>query len=196
MAEKGSRIRIFVALFPPAAVVENVSKLISELREELHGNPKWVVSGQLHLTLQFLGYYPQEQIPEIEQIIMKGAAKHPSFVLHARSLGCFPNANRPRVLWVGLEGQLESLQRLKTDLDTGLASVGYQAEARPFHPHLTIARTTDLSVQGRKALKDAILTLQEFSGGEFDVTKIDLVQSILAPKGASYKTLGSFALGK
>ena len=52
----------------------------------------------------------------------------------------FPNPRRPRVLWVGLEGDLNALAGLQAAVEQAVTGLGYAAEERPFSPHITLGR--------------------------------------------------------
>ncbi len=55
-------------------------------------------------------------------------------------LGRFPERGQPRVLWAGLAGDVETLQRLQADLAARAADAGVELDKRPFSPHVTIGR--------------------------------------------------------
>ena len=51
----------------------------------------------------------------------------------------FPNAQAPRVLWLGPAGDLHALAALQRDVELALVPLGHPVEERPFRPHLTLA---------------------------------------------------------
>jgi RNA 2',3'-cyclic 3'-phosphodiesterase len=57
---------------------------------------------------------------------------------------------RPRALWLGVTTGAETLARLAAALDPPLEALGWPAEARPYRPHMTIARS-DASRDGGTA---------------------------------------------
>jgi 2'-5' RNA ligase len=56
-----------------------------------------------------------------------------------RGLGWFPNERRPRVFWAGIDGG-ELLRSLAHATERAVAQLGVPVEARPYSPHLTLAR--------------------------------------------------------
>ncbi|MBA4150568.1 MAG: RNA 2',3'-cyclic phosphodiesterase [Verrucomicrobia bacterium] len=195
MAGDVEKVRAFIAIHPPRDVVGQLIALVAKLKRTLKDDAfRWVKLEQLHLTLQFLGYIPREQLEEFQEVVAGVVSRHKSFYLKTESLGCFPSVSRARVLWVGLTGEGEALQRLKSDLDKGLVPLGYQPEERPFHPHLTLARIPVLPASCRTLLQQQVAAHDTYSSGEFTVQTVELMQSFLSPKGASYRLLGSFSL--
>src|SRR5207249_9851649 len=68
------------------------------------------------------------------------AVSSPPLRLRLEGLGTFPSSGPPRVLWVGLVGDLDALARLAADVERDAVSCGWNPERRPFRPHLTLAR--------------------------------------------------------
>ena len=76
------------------------------------GVVRWTRAGQFHLTLRFLGTIPGDGLPELELALQRACQGNPSPHVQVERLGCFPQANRPRVLWVGFSGDVAPLVRL------------------------------------------------------------------------------------
>lgn len=95
-----------------------------------------------HLTLKFLGAVPSDRLPAITERLAEAATRHRPFAIQLAGFGAFPTPRRPRVLWIGVaddEGRA-GLIALAGGIEAAVAPLGYPAEARPFHPHLTLAR--------------------------------------------------------
>ncbi len=69
------------------------------------------------------------------------AGGHGAFDITLAGAGAFPAGRRPRTLWLGIARGAEELAALVRGLDGPLAPLGWPADARPFRPHLTVART-------------------------------------------------------
>ena len=103
-------------------------------------------------------------------------------------MGCFPDAKRPRVLWVGVEQGGERLCTIARAFEEGLAQYGFKKEKR-FHPHLTLGRIK------KPCVVDAVLE-KSIATESFSVDMIVLFKSTLTPQGAVYEPIETFPLGK
>jgi len=93
----------------------------------------------------------------------------------------------PRVIWVGLRGQIGPLSELARQVEAALVPLGFKPEDRPFKPHLTVGR-----VRGRlrlQALQEILLAHQDFTVEPFDASQVVLYKSELRPDGARYTPL-------
>jgi 2'-5' RNA ligase len=180
-------IRAFIAIIPPTALQQTMAE-IRQVFQRLSLSWRWVTTDHIHLTLRFLGNVPDESVPSLLQAIEQASQGQTAFALHARSLGCFPHPARPRVLWAGLDDPSQALERLNERLIAALTPLGFPPEARPFHPHLTLARSQNGSPLSQS------LTLQNWDFGEFLVTHIHLMKSQLQRDRSVYTILSSVAL--
>jgi len=93
---------------------------------------------ELHLTLLFLG----EVAPQLNELVRMALAKvrMNAFAITTSGVGRFPPEGQPQVLWSGVEGS-PSLLALHHSISTTLTdAIGFQPEARPYSPHITLAR--------------------------------------------------------
>ncbi len=176
-----STIRAFIAV----QLANEVRDALGEVTRSLsgrapHGVVRWVRPEQMHLTLRFLGDTPAAQLPHIAAAMDTAASGVSPFTLRPSGVGCFPNKNRPRVIWVGLSGDVEQLLALKTALDGQLALLGRPPEDKPFRAHLTLGRVKDdRAVAGIEWAADVPRL-------EASITAIDLIESQLRPAGPIY----------
>lgn len=134
-------IRAFIALTLPSQVAETLAAVSQELAPRVpDGAVKWVEPERIHLTLRFLGNTPVDRLDALGSALEAVAGIHNPFSLSLDRLGCFPNERRPRVIWVGLDGQVDALRRLKEDLDEALSPLGWEPEDKRFRAHLTLGR--------------------------------------------------------
>jgi 2'-5' RNA ligase len=108
-----------------------------------------------------------------------------------KGFGFFPNARRPRVLWVGVEAP-GALQELGKKIESAMERHGFGREDRPFTPHLTLARFK--SPRPQPGLERLLAEHRDESLGSFEVSEFVLFESKLSPKGAEYKRVASFGL--
>ena len=187
-------IRAFVAIELPAPVLASLTLLQSRLRPRAERAARWVSTQGIHLTLKFLGDIPLSSIPGITQAMAKAAAKTSPLSLGLSGAGCFPDLQRPRVVWIGLGGDLSALAGLQRAMETELAVVGCAREDRPFTPHLTLARLRDSATPlERLAISDGVRTLA-VPPSAFTVDKVLLIRSDLRPDGATYTRLSAVPL--
>jgi 2'-5' RNA ligase len=109
-------------------------------------------------------------------------------------MGCFPKPTRAEILWIGLTGNLQPLQNLKTSIDTAFSALGFVPENRAFHPHLTIGCATNLGASSGKQIAEALRQNAHRDFGQWQIDRIDLMQSILSPHGANYTTIKAIPL--
>jgi 2'-5' RNA ligase len=101
---------------------------------------RWSPTANAHLTLRFLGETTDEQAHTIARALPEICAHHAQFGLVLNGFGCFPNLNKPRVLWLGMGGAIEALQQLQAEIEGMVQALGMPAETRPFSPHITLGR--------------------------------------------------------
>lgn len=179
-------MRLFIAIDLDAGVREKVLREAERLRR-FAPEAKWVNPAGMHVTLAFIGHLPDDRVPEVKAIVQEVASGHAPLTLRAEGIGGFGASRHPRVLWIGLGGEISSLGNIKAELDQRLLPIGYQPEKRPFKPHLTLARARKL--QGDSALARCIEEHKTVDFGESRVDRLILFRSELSPKGARYTPL-------
>ncbi len=108
--------------------------------------------------------------------------------------GAFPSVKSPRVIWLGLGGDLIPLTQFYHRLEKAFAALGYPPENRAFSPHLTLGRVK--SPEGRFRLTKILESLPAMDWPPFPVQEIILFQSVLSPRGSTYTPLQRIPLGK
>ncbi len=187
------QIRSFIAIELPQNVKNGLAKLLSELGKTRHPFVKWVNPESIHLTLKFLGNIPFKQVAEINSLMEEAVQGTLPFHLEVSELGAFPNPKRPRVLWVSIKGEIDTLLSLQQNIDSALAPLGFAEEKRPFTPHLTLARLRErASPADREIFAELVMSTKFESSYPIDVETISLMRSQLTPEGAIYTRL--FAL--
>jgi 2'-5' RNA ligase len=106
------------------------------------------------------------------------------------AVGVFPSVRRTRVVWAGLEDPGGTLASLAARLDDLLADL-VEPEARPYTPHLTLARLNpprDLSEFAPELVGLSV------ASEPFSIDRVVLYRSHLSPHGATYEPLAVEAL--
>jgi 2'-5' RNA ligase len=190
------QIRSFVAIELSDEAKKGLARLRRELERDEHRFVKWVDPGGIHLTLKFLGNIPSKQVTEITEATKKVAQGVSPFHLEISGLGAFPSLKQPRVVWVGVGGELDKLSTLQQNIDSALAALGFAGEERPFVPHLTVARVREGASASERGRFGELVASATF-GGRYpvEVGAVRLMRSQLTPAGAVYTCLSVAALG-
>ncbi|MBI3978822.1 MAG: RNA 2',3'-cyclic phosphodiesterase [Chloroflexi bacterium] len=189
----GERVfRAFVAIELPDAVREYLGHLQERLAAA--GGVAWVRPEGLHVTLKFLGNVPESRISALSGSLADLAQAHHPCRLHLAPPGMFPSARRPRVVWVGLGGELEPLRELYEAVERGLAALGYPAETRPFRGHITLGRVREGAGPAQVQQLAALVQEARVPPLPIPATAITLFESRLERSGARYSRRGIFVL--
>jgi 2'-5' RNA ligase len=175
--------RLFLAVPVSDSLRESVAAWTEQLRRA-HSGWRWVASANLHLTLRFYGETSEATAGQLCDRLTRYGALEAPFRLELAGWGAFPSLARPRVLWIGVSGDLEPVERLAEAAERDAAELGFEAERRRFHPHLTVARASrgrrrpSLPAKGEHA---------EPRFGDMSVDRLVLYRSQLGPQGPSYE---------
>lgn len=183
--------RSFLAIDLPQAIKERLAGQIRTLSPGTSGI-KWMEADQIHLTLKFFGSVPRETLDRLSEVTLALTREFQPFRLSLRGVGGFPHIRRPRVIWTGLGRDLETLQKLVGELETGYGRIGTPKEDRPFHPHLTLGRNK--TNQPNEKLFQRLSGWVEEESEPFGVNELLLLQSELQPAGPVYSKICSFPL--
>ena len=188
-------IRTFIAVEVPDRVKTALGDLTGGLREEGLSEVRWTRLQGIHLTLKFLGNIDPRMASGIMDGMKTAAQGAAPFQLGLGSLGVFPNIAKPRVIWMGLAGELEQLRLLQEAVEEQTLFLGFSRDKRGFTPHLTLGRVrSSLSAPKREMLSRAIKTNFFASSLSWQVREVNLIHSILTPEGAIYRKLGNVSL--
>ena len=183
-------IRAFLAVDPPEEIFREIIKIQERLRKTIKGDIRWVRPEGIHLTLKFFGYVYQSDVANISLVVKNNVAGMKALTLNVRNLGAFPTVTRPRVLWLGIDGDTEELINLQEKMDTDFQEYGFKKEERPFRPHLTLARVKE--PKALAGLAEAVKKNEDYVAGSFTVNGLTLFKSDLRPTGAIYTKLSDF----
>ena len=187
-------VRAFVAIDLPEELLRELRALQARLELELPKNAvRWTPAEQIHLTLKFLGNIASADLDKLEAALAATCQRAKPFRLRAKSLGCFPNPARPRVIWVGLEDELQPLQALQSQIDAATQSWCAKSDERAFRPHLTIGRVREVSPRVSRQIGQTVKGTPISTLGDWTVGEVGLLWSKLSPKGAEHFALARVA---
>jgi RNA 2',3'-cyclic 3'-phosphodiesterase len=169
--------RLFVGLeLPPSC-----KTALAALDPHLSGL-RWLLEEQLHLTLTFLGDVEVPAEDRLRQALCE--VRVPPFFLPLRGVGVFNSRGRPSVVWAGVGKGHPHIFALHRRIQDAVLFAGLEANLKPFHPHVTLARGKGVSEQ---RLQPFIRSHAETEFGLFQVTGFELYSSVLAPGGAIHR---------
>lgn len=185
-------MRLFVAADLPDAVRARLGAAQRDLAA-LPFEVRWTRPEGIHLTFTFLGEVPAEGVDGIRAALRSsGCRDRAPVALAARGVGVFPDRGRPRVVWAGVIGDLESAHGVKRAIDEALAPLGRAPEERPFRPHLTLGRIAGAQSGDWRGILERHAQ-DDF--GAFEMRACVLFESHLGSGGARYRAIESVALG-
>jgi RNA 2',3'-cyclic 3'-phosphodiesterase len=131
------KVRLFAGVELPAGTRTAIEVATAPLRMTI---PRfhWVPAENLHLTLVFLGWVEADDVEPIRASLEAAVAPAAPFAARLGATGRFPERGKARVLWVGFTTGVEELTDLADRARGGVAD--RVTDARPFRPHVTVAR--------------------------------------------------------
>jgi RNA 2',3'-cyclic 3'-phosphodiesterase len=156
---------------------------------------RWVLGGQVHLTLAFLGEVGEPSLPSLLDSLRPVAGRHRVLTLAVQGVGCFGRPRRPNVLYADIAGDRPGLAALAGEIRSALGGWLPRPEGgeKPFHPHLTLARARGR--HGDPSLLRCQSVLADLDLGTFPLQRLILFHSRLLSTGASHTELAAFPLG-
>ena len=191
------QVRSFIAIELPDELKLGLTQLEARLKIGKQPGVKWVDPYSIHLTLKFLGSVAVDRIGEITKAMEVAVQGISPFHLEVKGLGAFPNLRRVQVAWVGVSGEVDSINRLQQRIEANLARLGFALESRPFTPHLTLARFRNwASLEERQRFGELIANTRFEAVYSIAVDAINLMRSQLTREGAIYSRISSVELKK
>lgn len=182
-----ARVRTFIAVDPGGTIRDRLANVQRKLAREVT-DVKWVEEDNLHLTLLFLGEVRDRDLPSVCRAVSKTTIEIPSFSIEVKTIGCFPNPRRPRVVWAGVGMGAEDVVALHDALESPLDTLGcYRREERQFTPHVTLGRTK--SDDPSEHMAKVLPTYQDWSAGEGVIKEVLVMSSELTSQGPEYTVL-------
>ena len=148
----------------------------------------------LHVTLKFLGEAPVKQVDAIGTVVANAARSVEPFTLEFEGIGAFPNSHSPRVLWQAVRDPAGGCARWLERAEPEFAKLGIAAEDRPFHPHVTLARSRDPA--GSATLRRLVATRPAPLHMSLLVRELTFFESRLGPRGPAYRAIIRCPLGE
>jgi 2'-5' RNA ligase len=190
-AAKRDNVRAFVAVDLDAMSLRRVARVADRLRVG-SGAPSaaWTPTSKMHVTVKFLGDIPRDAVERLTRAIEpltldKKAPRPGGFVLDA-----FPSPEACRVVVAILQDPHGELAKLAERLDKIGSKIGVATEARPFRPHVTLARVK-VPYDVRRWLRPELAPGTDTC----KVAGLTLFESKLGDQGSTYTPLATFEFG-
>jgi RNA 2',3'-cyclic 3'-phosphodiesterase len=194
-------IRAFLAVELSPRLRAELAALQQGLKQSIEPEMKrdtrisWVQPAKMHLTIKFLGDLDEQVIDPLRGEVEQAVGSQPSVNVPLERLGAFPRPHSPRVLWIGPSENWEQGEEGKRvieihgEIEQACESLGFLREAKPFSPHLTLARVKMGARHVGAALVTSGVLDQPLSVGSLVVESVVLVKSELKPTGSIYTRL-------
>lgn len=193
--EPAAQHRLFVALSVPEPVRREIEREQADLKKIVPSRAvRWTRTEQLHLTLRFLGNVEASRVPELIAALNVACRSLAPLQLQAAGLGFFPEARRPRVLWVGVREKADQLSRTWVAMQGATNKFTLEEPERHFSGHITLARLSRLDRHETDLLATALRDERQKVFGEWTAREVELVRSQLSPQGARHDLVAAFDL--
>ena len=130
--------RVFFALWPNDRQRDQLRNVISPAAKLVEGEA--VYRGSWHVTLAFIGDYPEYLIHNIQS-----AAEEIQFEPFRMRFDKAEYWPRPKIAVLATQSVPAELERLVTALNGVLSGAGIEPESRTFRPHITDRKSTRLN---------------------------------------------------
>jgi RNA 2',3'-cyclic 3'-phosphodiesterase len=178
-------MRTFIAIPLPEGARSALSQIQQGMRTT-GADVRWTAIPSIHLTLKFLGEIDPGVVAQLTRSLKEATKDETPFSLAIGGVGTFPNLRNPRVVWCGIEGEMDRLNALQQRVEEACARLGFPPEDRPFSPHLTLGR-----VKGSRNLPRLVDCIRIGSPlrTALQVGCFHIYRSTLTPAGAIYSAL-------
>jgi 2'-5' RNA ligase len=186
-------VRLFLAINLPAEARHAIAAEAAAPLQTIAPQLSWVREPKLHLTVKFLGEQPPDIVPALTEALGVVGERNKVIEVEIGGVGAFPNFRRPRVVWIGVTPD-PKLELLHHDVEAACEAVGLPLDAKPFRPHVTLARVKPRAADSITLRRLAQAADQVSYVEEVLITSVDLMVSELTSTGARHTVLSSVPL--
>lgn len=189
-------MRLFVAVEIPDAIKQFVRAAQDQLRRLLYrADVSWTHEDQWHLTLKFFGNVEAARVPDLASRLSEACSQIAPFLLALDCCGQFPVSGSPRVIWLGVNGAIDSLRFLQERIEQSLEGFGDNKESKreTFHPHITLGRVKRERIPSR-VISAAFASVAKIQNTQWNCDEVRLIRSIPRDRRHEYVCLRTVAL--
>ncbi|MEO7352268.1 MAG: RNA 2',3'-cyclic phosphodiesterase [Marmoricola sp.] len=184
-------MRMFVAVVPADDVLEDLEEFLAPRRATAPF--RWSTPEQWHLTLAFAEDVLDRTYDDLVGRLTDAAGKRRPIEASIAGGGAFPHVGRAKVLYAGVETDVQELERIATGARNALSTAGVDVDGQRFRPHLTLSR------MGRPVeATNWVRLLDTYRGPEWRIDELALVASHLGVgprRRPRHEVLETFSLG-
>ena len=200
-------IRAFLAVEPSQELRAELALVQQELKHGIEPELKrdtrisWVQPAKIHLTMKFLGDMDEQVIDPLHRALEQVIGNRIVMNVPLERLGAFPRPHSPRVMWVGPPenwergAEAKRVTEIQSVIEQACEGLSFLREAKPFSPHLTLARIKAGERQVGVALAKGGVLDRPLSLGSLAMESVVLMKSELRPTGSVYTQLWEARLG-
>ncbi|TMQ05511.1 MAG: RNA 2',3'-cyclic phosphodiesterase [Deltaproteobacteria bacterium] len=176
-------VRVSVAV---ANALAGCAETLARRAKDAGGDLRWVAPINYHVTLAFLGWTGLETIDRVCDALAAAVVGEGRATFRTTRLGAFPSLDNAGVLWAGIEDGA-ALTGLARSIGEAMAALGFAREARPYHPHVTLAR-----LRSSRGIREIVLPMAEQMFGDTRFDAVTLFESETKSAGSVYRELQKF----
>lgn len=178
-------MRLFVAVRLPEDTAEAAFRILPGALPAL----RRVRPDLLHLTLAFLGDVADARLDAVADACGAAAGGAEPFAVSLDRLGSFPPRRGDAAVWMGVTQGADPLRRLAEAVRAELVRAEVPFDPKPFVAHVTLARIRgEAGIAERRTIAAALTRIRP-PALVFRAERIEVVQSVLSPKGPRYSSL-------
>ncbi len=169
-------MRFFIALEIPSQNLAQFKAIQASLHTLI---PQSKLTGldKIHLTLAFIGEQADNLKADLARVIQKSAQNIPSFEITPAYIDGFPTIHNPKVLWVGVKGDIDKILLIRERIKDELEDLYLPIDDRRFTPHITIAKL-NRPFQVNRHLEEELEKIMALNFEPIQVSSIKLFESI------------------
>ena len=141
---------------------------------------KWVAPVNYHATLKFLGFTRDDAIGAVRDALDEALVGISPLRFRTARLGGFPSLEKASVLWAGIDGNV--LDEVAARVERAMVGIGFAAETRPFHAHVTLGRLRET-----RPIRELVLPLSEQMFSDTRMDGVTLFESETKSSGSVYR---------
>ncbi len=184
-------MRFFIALEIPPENTQDIFQVQQQIKE-IVPNLKNTYPEKLHLTIAFIGDQDDEMKDQLIEVITAAAHGIHPFEVSPGYIDGFPNIHHPKVLWMGVSGEVANLIILRERIKDGLKTLDLPVDERRFTPHITLGKLTTVELKEEQEASLQKLALEEYN--PIQVSSIKLFESVPNQGFHNHNTLAEIKL--